>query len=179
METNKKYTKGRWSIRDLEVIGPMGSNKSICEMTGSFMNESEAKANAARIVECVNGYDALIEENRKLKDALAMFLTGINKSFEANDYYKKAIEFTDGFLRSSTVKPETKEKPVNHFVYKGLTFKDDEETLRREWQGWNKSVVGREDEIPKLTFEEWLMMEDNCDAELLDESTVKEAGSNG
>jgi len=44
-----KHTAGKWAIRDLEIIGPINSNKSICEITGNFMDEEEAAANAKLI----------------------------------------------------------------------------------------------------------------------------------
>jgi len=44
-----KHTVGKWAIRDLEIIGPINSNKSICEITGNFMDEEEAAANAKLI----------------------------------------------------------------------------------------------------------------------------------
>ena len=47
MENN--HTAGKWAIRDLEIIGPIESNKSICEITGNFMDEAEAAANAKLI----------------------------------------------------------------------------------------------------------------------------------
>ena len=44
-----KHTKGNWEITDLEIIRPMGTNKSICQITGSFIDETESKANAKLI----------------------------------------------------------------------------------------------------------------------------------
>jgi len=70
-----KHTKGKWIARDLEIIGPYGTNKHVCEITGNFMDEDEGIANAKRIVECVNNYDALKEENERLKN-IAYDLTG-------------------------------------------------------------------------------------------------------
>ena len=63
-----KHTAGQWAIRDLEIIGPIGSNKSICEITGNFMDESEAEANAKLIaaapllLEALQGMVKLYEE---------------------------------------------------------------------------------------------------------------------
>jgi len=235
MET--KHTKGEWYFREtssttfnnvkiansytitlkndagfygksIAVIYP----KQNSELDIVRYGQEEALANAARIVECVNNYDALKEENERLKN-IAYDLTGkvadlkdireqenfkhkeenerlrnlliAYKNMVGNTGYsiakeeaKYLYEITNNTLNPSTVKEETKSAPINHFVYNGLTFKDDEETLIREWKGWNKSAEGREDEIPVLTFEEWLMMEDNWDAELLEDTTVKEDGNN-
>jgi len=79
METNKNHTKGEWAIRNLEIIGPYGSNKSICEITGNYMDEDEAVCNMHRIVECVNGYDALQDENKRLKENLARIIDRIEE----------------------------------------------------------------------------------------------------
>jgi len=53
------FTSGEWAIRDLEIIGPIGSNKSICEITGNFMDEGEAEANARLIAQAPAMYRAL------------------------------------------------------------------------------------------------------------------------
>ena len=55
-----KYTQGEWSIRDLEIIGPYESNKSICEITGNFMHEDEAMANAKLIAAAPELLNALL-----------------------------------------------------------------------------------------------------------------------
>lgn len=56
-----KHTATPWTKRDIEIIGPYMSNKSICEMTGNFMDEGEAMANLNHIVTCVNTHDELVE----------------------------------------------------------------------------------------------------------------------
>lgn len=56
--SSNKHTAGQWAIRDLEIIGPIGSNKSICEITGNFMDEYEAEANAKLIAAAPILYNA-------------------------------------------------------------------------------------------------------------------------
>lgn len=58
-QTKELFTQGDWAIRDLEIIGPLGSNKSICEITGNFMDEDEAKANACLLLQAKNMYEAI------------------------------------------------------------------------------------------------------------------------
>lgn len=67
-ESKSLHTKGVWSRRDLEIIGPYSSNKSICEMTGNFMDKSESLANAKRIVTCVNSHDELVKALQDMQE---------------------------------------------------------------------------------------------------------------
>jgi len=66
-----KYTTGPWAVRDLEIIGPINSNKSICEITGNFMDESEAKANAKliaaspKMIEFISKIMSKLQEHQK------------------------------------------------------------------------------------------------------------------
>jgi hypothetical protein len=60
---NNKHTKGKWIKRGLEIIGPYGSNKHICEITGNFMSEEEGNANASLIAaapELLNALQVLV-----------------------------------------------------------------------------------------------------------------------
>lgn len=81
--TGEGFTKGNWAVRDYEVIGPYGSHKTICEMTGNLPKE-EKKANAKRIVNCVNNFDSLVSA---LKDAQRELdiLKGINKNEQVQE----------------------------------------------------------------------------------------------
>ena len=77
---NTGYTGGQWAIRDYEIIGGYGSDKSICEMTGNFMDRAEKKANAQRIVQAVNNHDALVSALKEAMDIIERMDTDINSS---------------------------------------------------------------------------------------------------
>jgi len=61
IEQREGFTRGEWVRRDLEILGPYETNKHICEITGNFMNKSEALANAALIAAAPTMY-AFIKE---------------------------------------------------------------------------------------------------------------------
>lgn len=88
---NAKYTTGQWAVRDLEIIGPINSNKSICEITGNFMDESEAKANAKLIAAAPELLKRLSDIIGSIDDELGAF-----KGFDKNSLYytlaKEAIK---------------------------------------------------------------------------------------
>lgn len=86
METNKTeskslHTKGKWAYGYGGISNSLGiftkkmldegfKESPICLISPTEkMNETD-KANAAYIVKCVNGYDTLLEENKRLKEAL-------------------------------------------------------------------------------------------------------------
>jgi hypothetical protein len=56
IEQREGFTGGEWVRRDLEIIGPYGSNKHICEMTGNFMDEAETEANITLLLQAKNMY---------------------------------------------------------------------------------------------------------------------------
>ncbi len=89
-ESKSLHTKGIWSRRDLEIIGPYGSDKSICEMTGNFMHQSESIANAKRIITCVNSHDELVkalEGAKKLLLEMGRHIRNTDEDNEASEYW--------------------------------------------------------------------------------------------
>lgn len=56
-----KHTPGKWAIRDNEIIGPYGTSKSICEMTGDFCTPEETKANKQLIASSPELLEVLID----------------------------------------------------------------------------------------------------------------------
>ena len=103
--SESKHTKGEWKVIparysegdklafDIMAITSIKGMKSICSIlppglcdnkySGHLPNTNvptpEAEANAMRIVTCVNGYDKILEDNRKLREALKELLN-INRS---------------------------------------------------------------------------------------------------
>jgi len=66
-----KHTKGKWAVSS----NANWEDEIYYTINDGKQTNSEAEANAERIVECVNNYDALKEENERLKD-IAYDLTG-------------------------------------------------------------------------------------------------------
>lgn len=92
-QVGERFTKGEWAIRDLEIIGPYGTNKSICEITGNYMDETEAKANAELIVSAPR----LHEENKTLKSVIEKQDKNLSELMEQRnillDALKKVMPF--------------------------------------------------------------------------------------
>lgn len=66
MET--KHTKTPWARRDFEIVGPFGSRKNVCEMTGLSESYDENVANARLIVKCVNSHDELVKALQDMQE---------------------------------------------------------------------------------------------------------------
>ena len=90
-----KHSKTPWAIRDFEVIGSYGSNKTICDCIGYESGYEENKANVKHIVKCVNTHEELVKSLQK-------FLEVINRSETALEHYGEAIQMAEKALQKVT-----------------------------------------------------------------------------
>ncbi len=77
-------TPGKWAIRDNEIIGPYGSDKCICEMTGNFMSEEEKKAN----IRLISLAPQLAKENKRLHKTINDLLETGSSKLSIQQYQK-------------------------------------------------------------------------------------------
>jgi hypothetical protein len=91
-----RYTHGVLSAHPhsynvLEVKRGDDWTKNICTLEHFCIEEKEVRANAARIVECWNGYDKLKAENEKVKRLLHDLTPGGSEFYNDPEYCAKTI----------------------------------------------------------------------------------------
>ena len=120
--SNDKHTPTPWKINEEQDLLVLNYDSSIVASADSkWFTDNEAKANAARIVQCVNEYDGLIEtiatlraEKAELIQALRGMLDIVKESrgvdgFHANEDIAEWDEFHEVHKASQTLaKYETK-----------------------------------------------------------------------
>jgi len=117
METNKTINE-KWQVRfdGMSIYTTTAKGLSLIATTETkhlfHVGLNQAKHNAERIVECVNNYDALKEENERLKTALKKLIDTATETtsdliaFDGAAQLDNAIDFATNVLNQSTVKED-------------------------------------------------------------------------
>jgi phosphoribosylamine-glycine ligase len=72
MSEQGKWTKGPWHVEDSMVFAENTLRVADCYCADQEQTEDEIEANAARIVQCVNSHDTLVEALKGAQEELRL-----------------------------------------------------------------------------------------------------------